>query len=281
MTLAIYGLAFGAGAILGWVGYFGTESRARSYVKRRVEEARVQLEDMFVDIPPQRLMLFVVLVPLGLGLLIWVVTGLWQLAIVGAALGLLIPKSLLGFIRARRNKKFQAMLVDALLLMSSCLRAGLSMLQSFTVVSEEMPAPVNQEFSLLLKEVRMGVKFEEALIHFKSRVPSEDVNLFITAVMVSRETGGDVTAVFTKLVETLRERKKIRERIKTLTFMARLQGIVMALLPIAFVGVTYSIDKSHFNFFLQDPIGQMALAGVVVSELVVLFLFIRFSRTPM
>lgn len=192
----------------------------------------------------------------------------------------MVPRLLLRHAKWRRVKLFHRQLVDGLLLMSSCLRAGLSMTQAFSVVAEEMPAPISQEFGLMLKETRMGVNLEEALEHLKRRMPSDEVNLFVTTVLVARETGGDVTAVFTRLVETLRERKKVKERIKTLTFMARLQGIVMAILPFVFAFVAFRADENHVRFFLTDPVGRMALLLVVALQLISASLFLRFSRSP-
>jgi len=192
-----------------------------------------------------------------------------------------VPKLTVPFVKAKRNKLFHTQLVDGLLLLSSCLRAGLSMLQSFTVIAEEMPAPINQEFGLILKETRMGINLDEAMTHFKQRMPSDDTGLFVTAVLVARESGGDVTAIFTRLVETLRERKKIREKIKTLTFMARMQAVVMALLPIAFSYSVSKIDPNHFTFFLNDPVGKLLLAGIVVIQIFGAYLFLRFSRSPL
>ena len=108
-----------------------------------------------------------------------------------------------------------------------------------------------------------------------------DTAVFVTAVLVARESGGDVTAIFTRLVETLRERKKIREKIKTLTFMARMQAVVMGLLPIGFSYTVLKIDPSHFEFFLNDPTGKLLLAGIVVIQMFGAYLFIRFSRSPL
>jgi len=215
------------------------------------------------------------------GLAGWLLTASWIVAVAAAALGLLAPRMIVNLMKVQRNKKFHAQLVDSLLLLSSCLRAGLSMLQAFTVVTEEMPAPISQEFGLLLKEMRMGVNLEEGMAHLKQRMPSDDTNLLSTAVLVARETGGDITAIFARLVETIRERKKIKERIKTLTFMARMQGVIMALLPIVFSYVVYTIDKNHFKFFLTDATGRVLLAGVVALQLFGGYLFMRFSKSPL
>ncbi len=280
MVLVIYLFGFSSAALFGFLSYPPFLERVKTYLARRTAEASLQLEDMFVTLSRHRLQLMYLVAPPVMALLAWLVTGFWWAAFIGLFVGRLVPKIMLKLMKDQRHKKFQAQLVDSLLLVSSCLRAGLSMIQAFTVVAEEMPPPVGQEFSLLMKETRMGVSFDEAMVHFKQRMPSDDTTLFVTAVLVARETGGDVTAIFTKLVDTIRERKKIKEKIKTLTFMARLQGIVMCLLPVAFSFMTYAMDRSHFNFFLKDPQGRLILAGVIMVQLFGAYLFMRFSKSP-
>lgn len=275
-----YLLGFGSIALAGVSIYPNLASRLRLIMSRRVEEASVQLEDMFMAISRQRLQLLYVIAPLVLGGLLWMTTGHWAAGAVGAVVGLLVPRFVLRMTQRRRAQQFHNQLVDSLLLMSSCLRAGLSMTQSFAVVAEEMPAPISQEFGLVLKEVRMGVNLDEAMDHLMKRMPSDELHMFISTVLVARETGGDVTLVFTRLVVTLRERKKIKEKIKTLTFMAKLQGIIMALLPVAFFLVTVSVNKSHFTFFVNDPDGRMLLLAVIVMQAMSTALFMRFSRSP-
>ncbi len=281
MPLVIYSLMFGSAAMLGLATYPPIAERIRQYLRRRVDEARVHFDDMFLDFSVRKFQGLHLAAPAVLGLVGWIASGFWVIGLIGVAIGVALPKMLVKYMHKSRRAKFQNQLVDGLLLLSSCLRAGLSMIQGFGVVAEEMPPPISQEFGLLLKELRMGVSLEEGLEHFKVRMPSDDSNLFCTAVLVARETGGDVTAVFVKLVSTLRERKKIKERIKTLTFMAKMQGIVMAMLPVVFCYVVYTMDKNHFTFFLSDPTGRMLLAGVVALEAVGCLLFMRFSRSPL
>lgn len=281
MPLVIYSLVFATIALLGLAAIPLVLERGNRYVQQRVEEARVHMADMFLDASHQNLWLLYAGAPLVLGLGAWLLSGLWPLGLAGVAAGLVLPKIVIRQIHARRQARFHAQLVDCLLLLASCLRAGLSMTQAFAVVAEEMPSPARDEFGLVLKETRMGVTLDDAMAHLKQRMPLDDVALFNAAVLVSRQTGGDITAIFTRLVETLRERKKIRERIKTLTFMAKMQGVVMAMLPIMFSFAVYSMDRSHFNFFLQDPTGKLLLLGVIAMQVIGALLFMRFSRSPL
>lgn len=280
MPLVIYTLVFATAVLLGLAAVPLALERGNQYVQQRVEESRIRMADIFLDLSHQNLWLLYVGSPLGLGLAAWLLSGVWVLGLAGVAAGLVLPKFVLKQIRARRQSRFHAQLVDCLLLLGSCLRAGLSMTQAFGVVAEEMPKPAGEEFGLVLKETRMGLTLDQAMAHLKERMPLDDVGLFNAAVLVSRQTGGDVTAVFGRLVETLRERKKIRERIKTLTFMAKMQGVVMAMLPVMFSIAVYSMDRAHFNFFLQDPTGKLLLLGVIAMQVFGAFLFIRFSRSP-
>lgn len=279
--LLAYTLCFGSVVAIGVATYTTVTARATDYLRQRSTEATEELSDMFLDLPRHRVWMGYAVAPLATALVMWLLTESWVMAVFGIGFGFLVPKLMLGYMRAQRRKKFYNQLVDALLILSSSLKAGLSMLQAFAVVAEEMPPPISQEFGLMLKQTRMGISLDEAINNLKRRNPSDDVNLMATAVMVSRETGGDVTSLFTRLVETLRERKKLKERIKTLTFVSKIQGLVMGLLPIVFTYVIYNINRSFFEWFLSNPLGRMMLAGVILIQTVVFFLFLRFSRSPL
>ena len=281
MEFLIYGLSFSAVALAARTGYDAFSREFSAYVQKRSAEAATQLGEMFMDLPRPTLRYAYALSPPACGALFWLLTGSWLLGLCGLAAGLVAPKIVIGAMGRQRQQAFHSQLVDALLIMSSSLKAGLSMMQAFSVIAEEMPPPISQEFGLLLKQVRMGVGLDEALTTMKARLPSDDLTLFVTAVLVSRETGGDVTHLFQRLVETLRERKKLKERVKTLTFMARVQGIIMAMLPFLFGTLVYHINRSYFTFFFTDPTGRLTLAAIVLFQVVGAMLFVRFARSPL
>lgn len=281
MTLLLaYGLFFGATALAAHAAYPDVSARFLNYVNRQAIKASTELGDIFLN-PSQRMIWFLyALSPIIVGVAALLISGHFIVGLIGLAFGILVPKMILRQMRRNYHKKFHVQLVDALLLLSSSLKAGLSMTQAFTVVVEEMPSPVSQEFGLILKESRMGVNLDEAMLHLKQRMPGDDVSLFVTAVLVARETGGDITAVFARLVETIRERRKLKERISTLTFMARFQGFVMAMLPVAFGMLVYQMNKDYFLFFVNEPLGRMLTVWIVVLQLVGMVLYARFSRSP-
>ncbi|MBI4355537.1 MAG: type II secretion system F family protein [Candidatus Omnitrophica bacterium] len=277
-VLAIYGLVMGSAALL-TIGLvpLATEQFQR-LMRRRVSRATAQLSGMFLEIPVAKLLLFYALVPAVLGLGCWLIVGKPVAAAVGAALGIVVPEFLLKHVRRQRHRKFNDQLVDGLMILSSSLKAGLSILQAIEILVEEMPPPMSQEFGLVIKENKMGMPLNESLERLKKRMVSDELGLVITAILVARETGGDVTEVFGKLIETIRERKKIREKVKTLVVQGKLQGIIMSGLPVGFAAMTYTTNRHYFDPFFNDPLGRMLIAAVVVMEAVGALLILKFSR---
>jgi len=278
--LSIYTFSFSSVGliILGLVP--ALEERVESYIKTGAAKAGRQFENMFVDIPAARIGLVYMFAPIVGGAVGWFVVGIPLGLAGGVALGFVVPRIVVTILHRRRQRRFQGQLVDALMIMSSSLKAGLSLLQSLEVLAEEMPPPCSQEFGLVIKEMKMGMAMDEALSRLLKRMPSHDLQLVVTAMLVARETGGDVTEVFSRLIETIRERQKIKEKVQTLTTMPRLQGIIMALLPVAFSLIVYSFDPHFFDVFVRDPIGHMAAIIIACCWVVSLFFIWLFSRPP-
>jgi tight adherence protein B len=164
------------------------------------------------------------------------------------------------------------------MLLSSSLRAGMSLNQSFEVLAEELPAPISDEFALVVKENQMGVSLEDCLAHLKQRMPVSDLDLISTAINIARETGGDLTEIFAQLVYTMREKRKLEDRVKALTVQGRLQGLIMGILPIAFGVFIYFTNPENFQILLEDKLGQALLMYAMVSEVIGIILIKRLSK---
>lgn len=277
---SIYTFSFSAAGLvtLGLVPEL--EEQITSYIKTGVARAGEQFENMFVDISPRRLLLLYILAPIVGGAAGWMTAGVPIGLISGLAVGFVVPRMVVTMLHRRRQRLFRGQLVDALMMMSSSLRAGLSVLQALEVLTEEMPPPCSQEFGLVIKEIKMGMAIDEALNRLLKRMPSHDLQLIVTAILVARETGGNVTEVFGRLVETIRDRQKIKEKVQTLTTMPRLQGIIMALLPGVFCLIIRSFDPNFFEIFVRHPIGQVAAGVIACCWVVSLFFIWLFSRPP-
>jgi len=130
----------------------------------------------------------------------------------------------------------------------------------------------------LSREVKVGVTLEEALMRLDRRMPSEEMTLVSSAVMVARETGGDLTRVFSRLVETIRDRIKLRELVATLTLQARLQSFIISAIGPVFFLIVRKMDPNHFNVMWEDEYGRIMLLAAIVLQVVGIFLIFLFGR---
>jgi tight adherence protein B len=199
------------------------------------------------------------------------------LVVVAVVLSLFIPSIILKIRDGTRRMQFQNQLLDAVMVLSSSLKGGLSLLQSLEVLIEEMPVPMNQEIGLVVRENKMGVPLEISLQHLTERMNMEELSLVVNSVLVARETGGDLTKVLGRLCTTIRDNRKLKDNIKTLTLQGRLQGIIMAGLPFLFVFWVATFNKHHFDIMLQDEMGRILIFAAVVLQLFGMLLIKKFS----
>jgi len=272
-----YVLLFLAVVILSYIAIPWAVDLWKDIEKERATEDRATLENMFIFVRQKFLALFYILFPVGLGIALFFIYKKSFFIIIGIIVGFLLPIFIMRFKENRRRKTFRYQLIDALLILSSCLKGGLSLTQSLEVLAEEMPTPMHEEITLVLREQKMGVPIEEALQRLNNRMYSEELGLIISAILVARETGGDLTKVFSKLITTIRERFKLREMIDTLTIQGKLQGIIMVFIPIFFGFFVWKTNPHHFDIMLQTTEGKILLGFVVVAELVAAILIKIFS----
>ena len=183
-----------------------------------------------------------------------------------AGVALAAPGQIARHLRARRLARFNRQLVDSLVSMSSALRAGFSILQAFEQIVKQGENPIAQEMSLFLQQVRVGVRFEEALRNMETRVGSEDLLLMNQSIEIARQTGGNLTEVFDKIAATIRERMRIQLRIRSLTAMGRLQGLVVGLMPVALLFFMTMIDPRMMTPFFQSKMGIGVLVATGLLE---------------
>ena len=229
------------------------------------QQASHNLSDMFLFIDSATLFQFnigaVVLIPL----LIRLVSGNWMMATGSLILILFLPRKIYTWLHQRRILKIQSQLPDGLMMVASSMRAGLGFAPALESLAKDCDPPLAEEFSLILREQRMGVKPDEALEHFNVRVPIADVTLFVSAVNISRDIGGNLAESLASLSETLRRRLIMEEKVRALTAQGRLQGIVMAMLPVGIVAyLTFAYPETMDGLY-HTLLGWavMVLAGIM------------------
>lgn len=262
--LAVYG---GGHALANW--YF-------SYEKSYVEKTEEDLYGMFSSLSPQRVLqwslgcfvvtFFLVLAVIGqFGSVTSTLVSLSFSAGVGLAASL-IPRWVIARATVLRIEKFDLQLLDALLSMSNGLKAGFSITQVFESIVEEGKNPIAQEFDLLMRELRLGVKFEVAAENLAKRVPSEDLRIVLAGIEVARQTGGNLTEVFDRLAVVIRERMRVQGRIQSLTAQGRMQGIVVGLMPFGLAIVLYFMQPVMMIGFVKSTAGILAIIVMIILQ---------------
>ncbi len=278
LKLAIFTLVFSSVGLLLWQCFPSLAKRLAQYQTKKVKESAKRLDTMFVKLPAKKLFLIHTLAPLAAGALGFLLTGKMFIGLISAGFGLILPTIIIKRLDANRRRKFQEQLVDTLMILTSSLKGGLGLLQSIETVVEEMPPPISQEFALVLRENKMGVLLDESLEKLNKRMSSDELDLIVTAISVTRETGGNLARIFSQLVNTIREKNKMLGKVRTLTVQGKLQGAIMSFLPIAFALLVYSLSPGFFNIMLQSQQGRYLLGYALISQLVGIFLIRKFSK---
>ena len=259
-------LVFVGVAAAGIVAVQASERFMHRYQESFVNQARINLADMFMFMDTGSLFTVNVALLVLVPLVLWAVTGNLLLPIAAVVLLAVLPRKIYVWMRQRRIDRIQEQLPDGLLMLAGSMKAGVGFGPAMeAMVADGMP-PLAQELALVLREQRMGVKTEEALDHFAERVPVQDVKLFVSAVQISREVGGNLAESLTILAETLRRRLIMEGKVKARTSQGRLQGIVMAMLPVAMVAFLAFAYPETMRPMFHTPIGWTVIAICVVME---------------
>lgn len=164
------------------------------------------------------------------------------------------------WVRKKRIAKFMEHLPDALDLMSRSLAVGHAFSESLNQVASEMPDPISTEFRLTYEEQKLGLPLKMALENLAERVPSLDLRLCITAVLIQRETGGNLAEILEKVASTIRERFKIMEEFRTMTTSSRGSAWILCALPFLIVFLMTLISPKYMGVLLNDPRGHYIIA---------------------
>jgi tight adherence protein B len=202
----------------------------------------------------------------GLALVAGLITRApWGLP-VGAVIGFGLPFLVLNIKRGRRMRTFEEQFPEALDLIARALKAGHAFATGLKMAADELPDPVGPEFRKTFDEQNFGLPLKDALDNLTLRVPHLDVRFFATAVLIQRETGGNLAEILENLAHVVRERFKILRQVRVYTAHGRFTGYVLLALP-AVLGVALSfINPDHMNMLFRERMGQMMLLGALVMQ---------------
>jgi tight adherence protein B len=201
---------------------------------------------------------------LAVYLMVYWLAGSLLIPLPAGAVGALLPYLLLRFQKSRRLNKFNTALPDAIDLMSRALRAGHSTASSIEVIAEQSPKPLATEFATCFQQQKFGIPFRDALLAMGERVPSDDLHFLITAVLVQKETGGDLTDILDRTTAVIRDRLRVQGEVRTRTAQGRMTGWILSALPVILLVATNVITPGYSHVLFYDPMGQkLTIAGVV------------------
>ncbi len=238
---------------------------ADSYFKQALKQAEADVDSLFLEMQARQI-LYVTVFCAGFSLLIGLVLSGGNLisALVCAVLGYFLPRYYFKYQRGRRLDRLNDQLVSAIGMLANSLKAGTNFNQALQLVAEEMPAPISQEFALVMREMELGISMPEALDNLSNRVGSEEFELVVRATNIAQETGGNLAEVFERIARTLRDRTNVLGKIRSLTAEGKMQAIFVGFLPLI-VGVFMMVFR---------PDLMMAFVTSVPGILLIILAFI-------
>ena len=268
-TLLLAALAAGT-LTWGLVAAFaeGAVATAGTYEREMTQS----LEAMFLFVPAKRLVdlgwmaaafvFLLVMLPFCRLEPVWVVPAGRCVAGALASGAFFLPRLVVRHLRARRLERFNLQLLEALPTMANALRAGFSINQAFDSVAQGTSGPIQQEFSLMLHQMQVGVSFSDALAELDRRVGSEDLTLVCTAIDIARRSGGNLTEIFETIAQTIRARLRIAQHVKSLTAQGRLQGLIIGAMPFLLAGGLAIFKPKLMLPFICSLPGALTLLAV-------------------
>ena len=244
------------------------------YEDRYLTEGSQDLTEMFYFIQPRQLLLLTIAVSFLMALLGFVAFN-WFVAIGLGLAGFIVPFYGIKKLREKRILKFEKQLVDSLVQMSAAFRAGLTLAQASESISQEMPPPLSQEMGLFVKEIKLGVRQEEALQNMADRVGSEDLQLVVTATNISKQLGGNMAEMYDIISSTIRERFRLEGRIRALTSQGKMQGWVVGSMPIILGLILNYMRPDLMEPMLHSWFGYGLITTVIVMEIIGIWMIRR------
>ncbi len=181
-------------------------------------------------------------------------------------IGLILPPFYVRHSRHKRLLAFEKQLPEAITTVSNCLKSGLTFQQGMQTVAEQMAEPVAKEFGRVMRELQLGSTTERALQNLSRRVPSPDAKLMVTAILISQQVGGNLSAVLDNIAQTVTDRIRVKQEVRTITSTGRISGMVIGLLPVILAVLLMLMNPNYMELLFQRQEGHIMLIAAVVME---------------
>jgi tight adherence protein B len=222
-------------------------------------------------------LLLTVVVGLAAGVLCWVVTQFLFVSFLVGVAAAFLPLVYVRRTRTVRLRTFEEQFPEAIDLMSRALRAGHALTTGLSMVADEIPSPVGEEFRRLYDEQNFGMSLPDAM-RAMARVPVLDARFFVTAVLTQRESGGNLSEVLDNLASVMRERFKLKRQIRVISAHGRISAWVLSLLPPALAGILFLLSPDFMRILWEDPLGVQLVLVAIVLQIIGTFIISRLVR---
>lgn len=263
---AIWALILGAvAALLAFVISRALQWGSREHRHHLEHLTEVEFAELFLFLDPVRFLQWNLMAALALPLftLIWLGA---QPAVVVLLMVIVTPTLMYRVLKHRRRRALEPQLAEAASAMASSLRSGLAFGQALEQVVKHQPAPIAQEFALVLREQRLGVPLEKALQGFALRVDLPDARMLVTTLAIARELGGGLAEALERYARMVRRRLALENRIRALTAQGKLQGWIMGALPMGLALVLWWLNPREMNQLIETPAGWAVIVLLIVLE---------------
>lgn len=225
------------------------------------------LDQADLHITVARLVMFSLMAGIMAMLAVSAIVSSWMVIIFAGVLAAVVPFAHVVRTRQKRLHRFLEYLPEALELMGRALSAGHAFSETLHLVATEMPEPIATEFRKTYEEQNLGLSLKLALENLARRVPLLDLRLCITAVLIQRETGGNLGEVLEKVAHTIRDRFRIVEELRTLTTQSRWGAYILGALPVFLAVAVSSVNPEYMNVFWTDPRGHKLIALGIAMQI--------------
>lgn len=254
-----------------WADKIFTAVYAKSISKK--SQVMMHMKLLGMDVDDKKVTRLLLLSSFGLGFLAFLLA--WPNIELGTFFG--VSVSIAGFqlvpiiyksLYEKRCDQFTDQMVDALTIMANGIKSGSNAQQSMSRVVEIMANPIKSEFAQVITQVQFGQSFEEALTDLAERIPRPDVQMFVTAINILKETGGNLGETFQTIVSTIRERQKLEKKISAMTAQGVMQGIIVTCIPFVLLGVFMFIDPDYMKPMFSTTLGLILLAAMLGMQII-------------
>ena len=267
MLLSILAMLFFSG---GLIVYTMLDTGSNAWVKHSTEFTEVaddNLQRMFIFSDTRKLLIIYVAAMFIVPIVLYLMEFSWFIIIASFAAVFFFPKLYFKRLAKKRAESINAALPDALAQISGAMKAGSTFISAMQAMVEEQKGPISQEFSLLLREQRMGARLDEALDNLGERVQTEEMDLVISAALISQDIGGNLAEIFSRLSETIRRKMEMEGKVKALTAQGVMQGYVVTALPFLILMALMTIEPEATRPMFTSLLGWVFLAIIITLQL--------------